>query len=75
MPEGLVNSTETFRRVMQEILAEYLDEFCFVYNGKLIVFSASESTLQKVLRSTLIYRKFLGTLGLPFCRATGHLVS
>jgi hypothetical protein len=42
MPEGLINSMNTFRRVMQEILAEYLDEFCFVYNGKLIVFSLSE---------------------------------
>ena len=42
MPEGMINSRETFHRLMIAIMPEFLDDFCLVYNGKLIVHSLSE---------------------------------
>lgn len=41
MPFGLRNAPSTFQRVMDNVLREYLYQFCFVYMDDIVIFSRS----------------------------------
>ena len=42
LPLGLCNAPSTFQRLMNNIMAEYIDNFVLVYLDDILVFSTTE---------------------------------
>lgn len=56
MPFGLKNAPATFQRMMDEVLREFLYQFCFVYMDDVIIFS--KSLQDHLIHIKRIFKKF-----------------
>jgi hypothetical protein len=53
LPFGLTNGPATFQRYMNEVLFEFLDDFCTVFMDDILIYSANEEEHQQHVRKVL----------------------